>query len=369
MVQRFAMTSAPFGDYVTFHEYASLQAELDTSRANYTNLMRILTPAIEHMEKHREDIPVGDRLTPHIVAEYLRKADWKDPAEMKLALQTEENEVTRLREVNAKLNEACATWEERYNAKVKRIEHLEDGLKLTSGASELQSKQRDAAYAALDAVMELATSWGNIGPMMFTYAGERLKEVLNSHGVTERSNSDEAIKAEWGACFGNGERPQNCRCFVRPVEPFADAARDAFEIAATQTYSWEFKEVQSLRNGAFYNDTTGEHAPFLSGLYQGWQMYEREQQRDAEHIIGSGPHVADIAKHIHYHECWDKAAYPTLAHAVHECIMSQAFDCCACNEKQIDEAYTAYLATGIEPMSRTEWERIARLILSRVTPK
>jgi hypothetical protein len=48
---------------------------------------------------------------------------------------------------------------------------------------------------------------------------------------------------------------------------------------------------------------------------------------ESEHIIGSGNGIRDIARHIHWPECWDMATYPSLAHAVHEMILSTAFRC------------------------------------------
>jgi hypothetical protein len=62
---------------------------------------------------------------------------------------------------------------------------------------------------------------------------------------------------------------------------------------------------------------------------------------ESEHIIGSGNGIRDIARHIHWPECWDMAAYPSLAHAVHETILSAAFHCGNDDCKHVDPQATA----------------------------
>lgn len=52
--------------------------------------------------------------------------------------------------------------------------------------------------------------------------------------------------------------------------------------------------------------------------------YDRELS-DAQPAVAVNK---DLAKAIHYPQCWDVAAYPTLAHAISE--LATCFQCCEC---------------------------------------
>lgn len=59
---------------------------------------------------------------------------------------------------------------------------------------------------------------------------------------------------------------------------------------------------------------------------------DRQFESDIEYVRADAqPAVAvnkDLAKAIHYPQCWDVAAYPTLAHAISE--LATCFQCCEC---------------------------------------
>lgn len=82
-------------------------------------------------------------------------------------------------------------------------------------------------------------------------------------------------------------------------------------------------------------------------LDQEWRIfaYKVGQIMVGTKLYAEPPAVAvnkDLAKAIHYPQCWDVAAYPTLAHAISE--LATCFQCCECvknpavavNEQMLD---------------------------------